>query len=140
MKPAAFIWLAAAAALAVAAFLAGRALHGGEQPVLAFDLTAPSYQGAALPRGLSRAGFTGFNDVGGIEGSVLIAGRLTAVAKDSISLSTSSGPASIRFAGERSLRRIESASSAVITPGSTVVVIRSPGTDEAAAVLLLSGP
>ncbi len=139
MKSGLFAWLVAAIVVALVGALAGRALKGGGDPPFPFDASAPPYSGADLPTARSRAGFTGFNETGGLDGLTVVAGRVTAVTSDSISLDTSAGLNVIRLSGDLKLRTLEPYQGAIV-PGTTVVVLKNPGTDQAKSVLLILDP
>ncbi len=133
------LWLAAAAVVAVAGVFAGRAIKGSGGADFPFDTRADAYSAADLPQGRTRAGFTGFSETGGLDGTTIVAGKVTAVAGDSVTLTTSSGASSIRLTAEQKLRILQPLGGA-IAPGTTVVIIKKQGTDEAQAVLALLDP
>lgn len=131
-------WLTATAALAVAAFLAGRALHPDANSVSAFDLDAEAYEASSAIAGLSKAGFSGFTE-GGAEGRTVISGHVISVTPDSITLEGQGGQRStLRLSGQGQPRRLEAASKEAIRPGVTVIVRRDPGSNVAKAVLVIS--
>ncbi|HXH20578.1 MAG TPA: hypothetical protein VNN10_01020 [Dehalococcoidia bacterium] len=132
-------WIAMAALVAALGVLAGRALRGSGGGTFDFDATAPAYSAADLPMARSRGGFTGFGETGGLDGSVLVSGRVSAAGPDSITLETSTGRNVIRLSGEQKLRILRPHQGS-IAPGTTVAVLKKPGTDEAQAVLLLLNP
>jgi hypothetical protein len=89
--------------------------------------------------GVSRAGFSGFGSISGLDGEATLTGRVRSVAADSISLETGDGRVtSLRLTGAGPLRRIEPASITSLQPGMTIVV-RTDG-DDAVAVLILATP
>jgi hypothetical protein len=132
-------WLAAAALVALVGILAGRAIKGPGAESFDFDTTAPAYASADLPLGRSRAGFTGFSETGGLDGAVIVAGRVSSVEAGSLTLDTTSGAATIQVRGDEKLRLLQPYSG-TIAPGATIAVIKKPGTDEAEAVLVLLAP
>ena len=139
MRTGAFVWSAAVIVVAAAGFTTGWLIKGGGNPDFAFDTKAPAYQGADLPGGRSRAGFTGFGDQGGLSGATIVAGKVTAVSADSVTLETPAGTSTIRVTGQEKLRILEQYSGA-IAAGATVFVSVKPDTDEAQAVLVLIDP
>jgi hypothetical protein len=136
MKRDLVIWLAAAALIAVGGFFVGRALKGDAEAGHQFEVDSPSYSSADLPQGQSHAGFTGFDEQGGPNGSILIAGRVASVSPNSITLSTSAGDNVIRLTGDQKLRILQP-HQGPIPLGVTVLAIKDPGSDEATALLLL---
>ena len=140
MKAPRFLWLALVPVVAVIAFF-GAGLLRGEDSVPSFDYesSAPAY-GAGVPApGLSKARFSGFGGVSGLDGEATLTGRVRSVAADSISVETSDGKVtSVRLTDAGPLRRIDAASITSLQPGMTVVV-RTDG-DDAAAVLILATP
>ena len=140
MKAPRFLWLALVPLVAVVAFFGAGALRGGDS-VSSFDYesSAPAY-GAAVPAsGLSKAGFSGFGGISGLDGEATLTGRVRSVAADSISVETADGlMTSVRLPGAGPLRRIEPASITALQPG-MIIVIRADG-DDAAAVLILATP
>jgi hypothetical protein len=133
------LWLGAVAIVAVAGFLAGWAVKGGGKADFAFDTSAPVFTGADLPQGRSRAGFTGFNETGGLDGATIVAGKVTSVGTDSLALATAAGTSTIRITGEQKLRILQPYA-APIPNGATVVVTRKATTDEAQSLLLILDP
>jgi len=129
--------LTATAALAVAAFFAGRGLHPGGSSVSPFDLDADAYEAPSAIAGLSKAGFSGFTE-GGAEGRTVISGRVISVTPDSITVESHGGRSTLRLSGQGQPRRLEAASKEAIRPGVTVIVRRDPGSDVAKAVLVIS--
>jgi hypothetical protein len=132
-------WLAAGIVVAVVGVFAGRALKGPGAEAFDFDTDAPAYVSADLPQGRSRAGFTGFGESGGLDGAVIVAGRVETVEAATVTLDTTSGAAKVRVTGEQKLRLLQPFEGA-ISPGTTVAVIKKPGTDEAEALLVLLAP
>jgi hypothetical protein len=144
MKPGAAVWLFPFAVTAVAAFFGGRALHSLDAAqrvgANAYDLSAPSYQPSGSIAGFTKGGFTGFSDVAGLEGQTVVAGRVTAVLGDSITIATPAGDSTIRITGDQRLRRIAPSSASQLSPGSIVVALKRPGTNETTALLLIADP
>jgi hypothetical protein len=140
LKTPRFLWLVLVPIVAAAAFFGAGALRGGDG-VESYDyaVDAAAY-GAAVPAaGLSKAGFSGFGGVAGLEGEATLTGHVRAVGADSISIETEDGQArTIRLTGAGPLRRIEPVALTSLQPGMTVVV-RTEGED-AAAVLVLAAP
>jgi hypothetical protein len=133
------LWLAPLVLFGAAGFGAGWLLKGGGEAPFTFDSQAAPYQQADSPAAHSRSGFTGFGDQGGLAGQPIIGGKVSAVAPDTLVLSTAAGPTTIRLTGEQKLRRLQSYDGP-IQPGMTVFVTKKPGTDEAAALLVLLDP
>jgi len=128
------LWLGLAAITALLGVFAGRELKGGGPEAFAFDLRAPSYAAADALAGHSRAGFTGFAETGGLDGSTIVAGRVTAVGPDTITVATAAGSSAIRLTGEQKLRVLQPIPGA-LTAGMTLVILKKPGSSEAQAVL-----
>jgi hypothetical protein len=132
------IWLGVAALIAVAGFFAGRSLHSQSTTASAFELNTDAYQASSTIAGLSKAGFSGFTE-GGAEGRTVVAGRVVAVTSDSITLEGQGGQRStLRLAGGGTPGRLEASTLESIRPGVTVLVRRTPGSDEAAAFLVIA--
>jgi hypothetical protein len=139
MSRGAILWVAAAALVALIGVLAGRTIKGGGEPPFPFDVSAPAYSGADLPLARSRGGFTGFSETGGLDGSVIAAGRVTALNAGSMTLETNAGVSTIRVGGDQKLRVLQPFQGPIPT-GATVAVLRKPGTNEAQSVLVLLDP
>ncbi len=135
-------WLAAAAAVALLGFVAGRALRSESgATAAAFDLDADAYAAAAIAPGLTKGGFSGFADVAGLDGRTTVAGRVDSITGEEVVLQTATGRATLRLSGDGPLRQGEASSAAALRPGSTVAVrLAGPAGDAALAVLILSGP
>ena len=135
--------LTLAATMAVVAgisFVGGRALKGGDEAAPAFDLSAPGYSPADTVVGSSVGGFSGFGETGGLEGEAIVAGRVSRVGPDFVTVATPGGESTIRLTSDQRLRRIEAVDASALTVGASVVVIRKPGTDQAASVLVTAVP
>jgi hypothetical protein len=139
MKTAPAVWAASFAGIVVIGFAAGWLIRGSGAAGFAFDTSAQAYEAADLPGGHSKAGFTGFDDVGGLAGATIISGRVTAVDANSITVATATGQSTIRLTGQDRLRLLQPLSGA-IAPGTTVVATRKPGSDDIAAVLAIVDP
>jgi len=133
-------WAAIAAVVAGISFIGGRALKGGGEAAPAFDLSAPGYSPADTVVGSSLGGFSGFGETGGLEGEAIVAGRVSRVGLDSVTVAAPGGESTIRLTGDQRLRRIEAVDASALTVGASVVVIRKPGTDQAASVLVTAVP
>lgn len=133
------LWLALAVLAGAGGVFLGRAIKGAGEPAFAFDTEAPAYSAADLPLGRSRAGFTGFAETGGLDGRTIVAGKVSSVTAESITLETSAGATTIRVTGEQKLRALVPYQVA-IAPGTTVVIIKAAGSDEASSVLALLDP
>ncbi|HLF75894.1 MAG TPA: hypothetical protein VJB57_00240 [Dehalococcoidia bacterium] len=131
-------WLLAGASVALAAFLAGRALHPEAAVETSFDLSSAAYEAAESVAGLSKGGFSGFTEAGG-DGRTVIAGRVVMVSADSITVEGTSGQRStIRLPGQGPLRRLEPSMRESLRPGVTVLVRRQG--EAAEAVLVVAEP
>ncbi len=132
-------WLVVAAVVIVGGFFAGRAFRGEGEPGLRFELNAPAYSPAPAIEGVSRAGFSGFGAAGAAEGAVVVAGRVTTVTSDSLTIRAPSGDTVVRVGSDQRLRRLEESNLDSLQPGDRVVVRLAAGED-AAAVLVLAAP
>jgi hypothetical protein len=133
------LWIAAAAVIGLAGFLGGRALKGGGPESFEFATSSPAYDSADILAGLSRAGFSGFDDVGGLAGSTLVSGKVTGLSASQISLQTASGAATIRLTGQEKLRILQPHQGSIAV-GSTAVVLTDADAQKATAILLLLQP
>jgi hypothetical protein len=134
------VWAAATIGVVVGAFLVGRALAPDEGAVSGLDASAPGYEPAMAVAGLSKAGFSGFADVAGLDGRVVISGRITSVTGESVVIETAAGTSTVRLGSDQAIRRLEAANAGTVVTGAIVAVIREPGTENAAAVLVISQP
>ena len=139
MKTGGIIWMTAVLVMAATGVAAGWLIKGGGHPDFDFDANAPAYRAADLPGGHSKAGFTGFGDQGGLGGSTIVAGKVTAVTGDSLTVEGPAGTSTMRVTGQEKLRLLAPYDKAIPT-GTTVFVSTKPGTDEATAVLVLIDP
>jgi hypothetical protein len=132
-------FLLAAAAVAALGFAAGWLAKGPGPGVFHFDASAAAYQAAGSPAGLSKGGFTGFAETGGLDGMTIVAGKVTKVASGVLTLATSGGENTVRLSGEDKVR-VLAPFTASPPPGVTAVVSLVPASGEARAVLLIIDP
>jgi hypothetical protein len=135
-------WAAAAAVIAVAAFLAGGALKPEEPRHYLFDLDAPAYKADVKAiAATSQGGFTGFGDTDNGNDRTVLGGRVVEVTATALTLETVQGSrTTLRLGPTSALSRLETGSSALIRPGATVLVKRAANPTDASAVLVLSQP
>jgi hypothetical protein len=139
VKRGSLVWLASLAIVAIAGFFAGWLIKGGGKADFRFDVAAAPYSQADLPGARSKAGFTGFSETGGLDGSAIVAGKVTALGPDSVTLSTPSGANTIRLTAEQKLRMLQPFTGQIVV-GATVVVSVKPGAGEAQALLVVLDP
>ena len=133
------VWPAALIVFAAIGIGAGWLIRGGGHADFRFDPQGAPYQAADLPGGRSKAGFTGFDDTGGLAGAPIIAGRITATDATSISVETATGNSVIRLSGQDRLRILKPYAG-VIPNGATVVARMKPDSNDVAAVLAILDP
>jgi hypothetical protein len=130
------VWAGALALVAVAGFAAGWLIKGPAHPNFDFDTKAAPYQIADLPGGRTKAGFTGFDDVGGLAGAPIVAGKVTAVDAGSVTVATTSGSSVIRLTGIDKLRILQPFTSP-IPNGATVVATKTDDGGVGALLVIL---
>jgi hypothetical protein len=134
-----YVWLGAALVVAVAAFFGGRGLRPEERASFVFDTDQPAYDQAAAVAALSEGGFSGFGEVPGLEGGTVLAGEVTNISADTLTLKPATGAEmTLRVSSGSPVRLIEPSTRAALRPGVTVVV-RTEG-DSAEAVLIVAEP
>jgi len=132
-------FLLAVAAVAALGFGAGWLAKGPGPAAFRFDASAAAYQAAGSPAGLSKGGFTGFAETGGLDGMTIVAGKVTSVAPGVLTLATASGESAVRLTGDDKVR-VLAPFTASPAAGVTAVVSLAPASDEARAVLLIIDP
>jgi hypothetical protein len=131
--------LLAAAAVAGLGFLAGWLVKGPGPSSHHFDASAAAYRPAGSPAGMSKGGFTGFGETGGLDGMTIVAGKVTSVGQGFLTLATEGGQNTVRLTGQDKVRVL-----APFTPspptGVIAVVALEPGSVDARGVLLIIDP
>ena len=134
-------WLALVPVIAIATFFAGRELRPDPVASFNYERDAPGYEAAVPDAGLSKGGFSGFGGDASLDGQTVVAGRVTAVGADSVTVETESGESvPVRVTASGPLHRIDPASLATLRPGMTVAVRTGATPEEAAGVLVLATP
>lgn len=133
------LWLVAAVAFGVVGFFAGRSLRPSDTIVFAFDASAPAYEAPASPAGRSLGGFAGLKETEADEGRVAVSGRVVEIAASAVTIETPWGErTTIRITPQAPLRRLEPGDRDLLQAGASVMLRSQPGSDAAAAVLVLS--
>jgi hypothetical protein len=135
------LWLIAAAALGGVAFLGGRALRPAAEAGYAFEQDTPSYEAADSMAGLSRGGFSGWSETGGLEGLTVVTGRVVEATATGVTVEAPWGTrTTIRLTGDRPIQGLRAADQAALRPGATVTLRTAPDGDLVEAVLILAPP
>jgi len=125
----------------VAGFFAGRLLKGDAAPGYAFDTDAAVYEATKPEPGLSKGGFSGFGETGGLPGYTLLSGTVASVTAQEVVIEAADGTRStLRLANPGGVQRIEAAGVNALRAGVSVIVRHAEGSDEAEAVLIVETP